>query len=368
MAKIRKRIWKNKSGTHTSWEITFVIDGKQYRKSGYESELDAQIDFPNVVKNPSSNVRIETIINDYEKRHCELLCKESTQELYKNYVKVHLAEFKRKIAKDIKKRDIENLILEIKNKGVTNKTVNGVMTFIQAVFNYGVEAGYLKENPVGKIKKLPQVKPTICSLNEEQMQMFLKLAKQSRFYAFFATAIYTGMRRGELLGLEWSDIDFKKGTIKVNKQIYKGKETTTKTNRERVIDIPDNLLEILKEHKQNNKLLSRLVFTNYTGGSIHPYYMEEKHFHPLIKECNKYLDEENQITKFRFHDLRHTYATYLLSKNVPIKYVQAQLGHANAKMTLDTYASYLPSVKNGAMDMLKSLYYNEEKSSILSTN
>ena len=290
--------------------------------------------------------------DSYLNRHCELNCKKSTKALYENYIKVHLQDFKRKIAKEIKKRDIENLMLEIKNKGVTNKTVNSIMTFIQAIFNYGVENGYLKTNPIGKIKKLPQTKPPINALNEIQMETFLRLAKNTRFYAFFATAIYTGMRRGELLALEWADIDFKLAKITVNKQLYKGIKAPTKTNKERVIDIPKNLLEILKEHKKNSTVLSKLVFTNYEGGPIHPYYMEEKHCRPLIEKCNEELDEENQIKKFRFHDLRHTYATFLLSHSVPVKYVQLQLGHSSAKMTLDVYASYMPSVKYGALDLL----------------
>ena len=283
MAKIRKRVWKNKSGKHTCYEITYVVEGKQYRKSGYKSLLDAQVDLPNVIKDTSSNVRLEVIIEDYKKRHCELLCKPSTQELYNNYVKVHLEYFKRKIAKEVRKRDIENLIIELKSKGITNKTINGVMTFVQAVFNYGVEAGYLSVNPVGKIKKLPQVKPEIKILNEVQMEMFLTLAESftPRFYAFFATALFTGMRRGELLALEWSDVDFRRKRITVNKQYYKGQKTTTKTNKERNIDIPDNLIEILRRHKLENNVLSKLVFHNLSGGVIHPYYMEEKHFHPL---------------------------------------------------------------------------------------
>lgn len=359
MAKVRKRSWITKTGKHTCWEITYVVDGKQFRKSGYASELDAQVDLPNVIKDTSANVKLSVIIEDYKKRHCALLCKPSTQDLYSNYVKVHLEKFKQRIAKEIKKRDIENLIIELKSKGITNKTINGIMTFVQAVFNYGVEAGYLATNPVGKIKKLPQVKPPIKTLNETQIHTFLKVAEGTRFYAFFATAILTGLRRGELLALEWSDIDFKNKRIKVNKQYYKGMKTTTKTNRERVVDIPDNLIEILKNHKIENNVFSKLVFHNYTGGVIHPYYMEEKHFKPLLEECNKQLDAENQIEHFRFHDLRHTYATYLLSHQVPIKYVQLQLGHASAKMTLDVYASFMPSVKYGALDLLKNIQKND---------
>ena len=360
MAKIRKRVWTNKSGKHTCWEITYVIDGKQYRKSGYASELDAQIDLPNIIVDTTSNTKLKVVIDDYMKRHCKLLCKQSTQDLYNNYIKVHLHNLKNKIAKEVKRRDIENLMLDMKIKGISNKSINSVMTFIQAVFSYGVEAGYFKNNPIGKIKKLPQVKKPVRFLNEKQMQVFLECAKNSRFYALFATAIYTGMRRGELLALEWSDIDFKKGKISVNKQYYKGIKQSTKTNKARYVDIPNNLLEILKEHKKNCNVLTKFVFHNYSGGTVHAYYMEEKHFHPLLKECNKILDEENQIENFRFHDLRHTYATYLLSNGVPVKYVQEQLGHSTAKMTLDVYASFMPSVKFGALDLLQNLQKNDE--------
>ena len=360
MASIRKRIWKNKSGTHTCYEINYVIDGKQYRKSGYKSELEAQLDLHNVVLDNSTEVRFSLLADDYLSRHCELNCKPSTKALYENYLKVNLHDIKRKIAKDIKKRDIETLVLTLKQKGLTNKTINGIITFVQAVLNYGVENDFLKENPVLKFKKLPQVKPPIHFLDENQIKVFLELAKihTPTYYSFFATAIFTGMRRGELLALEWSDIDFKNAKIKVNKQIYKGIKQSTKTNKSRVIDIPENLLAILQEHKRVTIRLSKLVFHNKDGNPIHPYNMEHAYFHPLVAKCNDYLDADNQIEKLRFHDLRHTYATYLLSKGIPVKYVQEQLGHSTARMTLDTYASVMPSVKFGALDMLKELQKN----------
>lgn len=362
MASIRKRTWKNKSGKHTCYEINYVIDGKQYRKGGYKSELEAQLDLHNVVLDNSTDIRFSLLAEDYLNRHCELNCKSSTKALYENYLKVNLVQIKRKIAKDIKKRDIETLILTLKQKGLTNKTINGIITFVQAVLNYGVENCFLKENPILKFKKLPQIKPPIHFLDEIQIKVFLDLAKihTPTYYSFFATALFTGMRRGELLALEWGDIDFKNAKIKVNKQIYKGIKQTTKTNKERIIDIPENLLMILQEHKRNCTRLSKLVFHNKEGKPVHPYNMEHAYFHPLIRRCNEILTEDNQIEKLRFHDLRHTYATYLLSKGIPVKYVQEQLGHSTARMTLDTYASVMPSVKFGALDLLQKLEQKEQ--------
>lgn len=362
MAKIRKRTWKNKSGIHSCYEITYIIDGKQYRKGGYASKIEAQLDLPNVVLDTSTDIKFELLANEYLERHCELNCKTSTKDLYKSYLKVNLAELKNKVAKQIKKRDLETLIIALKKKGLSNKSINGIVSFVISVLNYGVDNEFLKENPVSKLKKLPLEKKRVCFLNEVQIEVFLQQAKLKTpsYYAFFASAIYTGMRRGELLALEWTDIDFKKGKISINKQIYRGIRQSTKSGKERIIDVPDILLEILIRHKKERTLLSKLVFHNSVGEPIHPYNMEHAYFHPLIRHCNNFLDPENQIEKLRFHDLRHTYATYLLSKGIPVKYVQEQLGHSTARMTLDTYASVMPSVKFGALDLLQQFEKKEQ--------
>ncbi len=369
MAKIRKRTWKNKSGTHTSFEITYVINGKQYRKSGYQSMLEAQLDLPNVVLNEDTDIKFGVLADYFLQRHCELSCKQSTRSLYKNYIDVNLKDLERKIAKDLKKSDIEALVLKLKSKGLSPKTINDIVTLVQSILNYGVDNDFFKVNPIVKFKKLKYEKPEVHFLNEEQIQVFLELAeaRTPKFFEFFATAIYTGMRRGELLALEWNDIDFKNAKIKINKQIYKGVKQSTKTSKSRTIDIPENLLNILREYKKQRDTIAKLVFHNGSGSPVHPYNMENRYFHPLIKLCNETLPVDNQIEKLRFHDLRHTYATYLLSKGVPVKYVQEQLGHSTARMTLDTYASVMPSVKFGALDLLNQLDKKEQIEHKLST-
>ena len=366
MAGIRKRTWRNKSGKHTSYEITWVSGGKQYRKSGYETLLDAQIALKDVVTDCSTDITLRRLATEYLQRHCTLNCKHSTITLYESYLKT-IEPLLRLKAKDITKRHIENLVLELKSKGMVNKSINGIITFIQAMLNYGVDNNFLSNNPILRFKKLPQVKPPIHFLNEKQIDVFLQESETypQVYKAFFNTAIYTGMRRGELLALEWCDIDFKRNKIRVNKQIYRGVTQTTKTGKERFIDMPESLKQVLIEHKKHG-LLSKYVF-HTNGKPLHPYNMEETYFKPLLKRCNQRLDEENQIEKLRFHDLRHSYATYLLSKGIPVKYVQEQLGHSTARMTLDTYASVMPSVKFGALDLLNKMKNIEQIEHKLST-
>lgn len=362
MAGISKKSWSTKTGIKYYYEITYYENGKQKKKGGFKTKLDAQLALKDVVTEKNTEITLRKLSQEYLDRHCALNCKHSTVTLYESYKKT-IEPLLRIKAKDITRRDIENLILNLKNKNMCNKSINGIVTFIQAMLNYAVDNELLSSNPIARFKKLPQVKPTIHFLNEKQITVFLQQAKLCPvvYNVFFNTALFTGMRRGELLALEWSDIDFKRSKIRVNKQIYRGITQTTKTGKERVIDVSDTLLNLLKEYKQQGVLSKYVFHTN--GKPLHPWNMEETYFKPLLKRCNNILDEENQITKLKFHDLRHTYATYLLSKNIPIKYIQHQLGHSTARMTLDTYASVLPTIKNDAMDILNSLCYNNEKGS-----
>lgn len=359
MASIRKRSWSNKSGKHTSYEITYSIDGKQYKKGGYKSLLEAQLDLPNVVCDVSTDIRFSALTNLFLTRHCAMKCKESTKDLYERLINSHFQLFMQRPAKDITPREVENLIFALKRKGLGNVYINKLVQLLRVIFNYAIDSELLSKSPVLKKFRLTEEKKEIQVLDEQQIQAFLDVAKKRNIktYAIMAAFLYTGIRRGELLALEWSDIDFKNNRIKINKQIYRGQKVTTKNNKHRVVDIPNKLIEILQEYKQNQGILSKVVFCNMEGGYMNPAVLERHYFCATLKLLNK---ESPEIVSIRLHDLRHTYATYLLSKGVPIKYVQEQLGHSSAKMTLDVYASYMPSVKFEALNILNNLHKTEQ--------
>ena len=356
MATIRKRPWCNKSGIHSAYEINYVIDGKQYKRGGYKTRIEAQMDLPNVVMDCSTDIRFSALANAFLTRHCVIKCKQSTTDLYSRHIKIHFQPLMLKIAREITHKDIECLIFTLKNKGLSNLSINKLLQLLRVIFNYGIENKLISKSPILKSDKLKEEKKGINVLDETQIQMFLDVAKSRNIktYTIMATALYTGIRRGELLALEWSDIDFKNSRIKINKQVYKHEKTTTKNNKSRIVDIPENLKTILQEYKKAQTILSKVVFCNPEGKYMNPSILERNYFCATLKALNKQLSEDEQI-KLRFHDLRHTYATYLLSRGVPIKYVQEQLGHSSAKMTLDVYASYMPSVRFEALNILNNL-------------
>ena len=360
MATIRKRTWKNKSGKHTCYEITYVIDEKQYRKGGYKTLIEAQLDLPNVVFDNSTDIKFAGLAKAFITRHCELKCKQSTIDLYQRNIDRHFQHLKPKIVRDMSHKDIENLVFTLKKKGLSNLTINKLIQLLRVIFNYGIENKFISKSPILKSDRLKEEKKGINVLDENQIYEFLETAKERNIktYALLAMALYTGMRRGELLALEWSDIDFKNLRIKINKQVYKHERTTTKSNKTRFVDIPENLVIILQKYRKQQTIMSKIVFCNSIGKYMNPSLLERNHFGATLKALNKKLPEDEQI-QLRFHDLRHTYATYLLSRGVPIKYVQEQLGHSSAKMTLDVYASYMPSVKFEALNILNNLQKKE---------
>jgi integrase len=193
------------------------------------------------------------------------------------------------------------------------------------------------------------------TLTSEQVRILLEEAKKTQYYALIYTAIHTGMRRGELLGLRWQDINFDTNTISVRQTLQRvvGKglifrEPKTQKSR-RPISIPPSLCELLKKLKiqqAKDKLLLGeayqdlgLVFTQRDGTPFEPSEVGRV-YRSILKKAN--------LPPVRFHDLRHTHATLLLEEGIHPKVVSERLGHSTIGITLDTYSHVLPTMQEEA--------------------
>lgn len=183
-------------------------------------------------------------------------------------------------------------------------------------------------------------------------------------------ALATGMRRGEILGLRWSRVDFENKSISVFDQLKKDGEgkwelsPQLKTSTSyRTIDIDDDTIEILKQHKKQQEkdkmkigpdyLDNNLVCCTSIGDSIKPTYLRTV-FYRTIKKSG--------VKKISFHGLRHTHATLLLQSGVHPKVVQERLGHRSIQTTLDTYSHIIPGIQEiAATSIQKSLYGETNK-------
>ena len=200
-------------------------------------------------------------------------------------------------------------------------------------------------------------------LSGEQAQKFLEVAKDDPLEALYVLALTTGMRQGELLALKWEDIDFVHGTLQVRRTIarvaHKGftiSEPKTPKSR-RSIQLAQMAIDALKRHRIRQRELrllagpawsdQRWVFCNGVGNPIEATNMLRRSFRPLLTKAG--------LPIIRFHDLRHSVATLLLTAGIHPKIVQELLGHSQISLTLDTYSHVLPSLQEDAVNRLNVL-------------
>jgi integrase len=199
-------------------------------------------------------------------------------------------------------------------------------------------------------------KRQISPLTSEQVQEFLETARGDRLYAVYVVAIGTGMRLGEIFGLQWPDVDFKGRAINVQNTLIEinGKlslaEPKTPKSRRRV-DLPRFVVDVLTKHRAQSVregfAKGPWVFCNSTGGPLRRTHFHVNHFKPLLASA--------ELPAIRFHDLRHTSATLLLTAGVHPKVVQERLGHSQIGITLDTYSHIVPTMQLEAAGKLDTM-------------
>jgi integrase len=230
---------------------------------------------------------------------------------------------------------------------VTAATVNRETDTIKNMFRKAVEWGYLKENPGTSVKKLRTGAPHFRYLAADEVNKLLEACSSSdnpQLHPFVATALNTGMRLGELTALEWKDIDFKNGIIRVDNK----KDHHTKNYQVRSIPMNEILLEVLR--KMPRRLNSSYVFQRKDGSKFHKM---RSGFENAVKRAG--------IPHVRFHDLRHTFASHLVMGGVDIRTVQELLGHKDIRMTM-RYSHLAPDHMKNAVRILDSHYLDTKGS------
>ena len=255
---------------------------------------------------------------------------------------------------DIKRSDVRDLLLRVSQTGKSKKSVQLIRDVISGPMGYAVDEELIKSNPVtGLTKKLNLRKNGKSKADplrsDEEVKLFLNTCKAEvpEFYPFFMCAFRTGMRLGELLALQWGDIDWNDRYILVNRSYRRKIVSTTKSGEARRIDMSDQLLEALRMHERAQKRaweydIDGLVF--HRKGS----HMDEK----FIRRIYERVLSKAGIRKRRFHDIRHTYGSMLLSKGVSVLYVKEQMGHSSIQITVDTYGHWIPNSNRAAVNSL----------------
>ncbi len=286
--------------------------------------------------------------------------KESTREGYQlNFNKHVFPAFKSVPVDKITRKSLKNFFNKLYASGLNVNTIRLVRAPFSGVLSYAVELEQINSNPMRDVElKYKKKKFEIEPLNEIESQKVLdeaKIFQAGKYYPPMLCALRTGMRIGEIIALQWRDLDFDKRSIEVRRSYRKGRMTDTKNKKRRRVDMTPHLSETLKSHKtaqkrralKAGKRFSEFVFTGTRNEMLNRVV-----FQNALNRCT----ENAKLRKIRTHDLRHSYATIRLMRGHNVGDVSYQLGHSSIKITYDVYAHWIPGQFKSEVDELDQMH------------
>ena len=356
------------------WEGLYSLNYK--RKSVYGKTQDEvrkklnkilnDIDNHSYIANP--NISFGAWLDEWLDVYVKPNVKLSTYGSYERQIRLHIKpEIGRIKLKDLTANTLQKLLNKKRNEGLSASSVRGVFKVISCAYKEAYKNNYVKRNICDLV--------TLPKEQQREMRVFTLVEQQALQDALKGERLGIGvllslMRIGEILGLKFSDIDFKECTITVRRSLnrltlYDNSEKKTDivisepktSNSNRVIPLQEFLIPLLKEHKQmlavEKKRVCQLyndndfVICNEFGKCIEP-----RTYQVFFKN----MLEKAKIETTHFHTLRHTFATRALENGFDVKVLASVLGHANASTTLNKYVHALPDHKKQSMEKLSSQY------------
>lgn len=280
----------------------------------------------------------------------------TTQMGYENAIYKHIIPALGKIPLDeLTSNDLQQFYADLKKEGrlirtelygegVSVRTVWSCHTRIRTALERAVQDRLIRVNPAADCKLPPQNKKELKVLTREEMQRFLIQAKEEGYFELFLLELATGLRRGEILALQWDDLDFATGALRIQRQVYRanGKLVVSAPKTKaafRTIVLPPSLVEVLKEYKK--EMTSRWMFPSPVK--------DDSPLDPAT--CRKRLQtilEHAGCKRVRFHDLRHVFVTTALESGMDVKTLATIIGHVSVATTLNIYTHVTDAMRQTA--------------------
>jgi integrase len=361
-------ITRRKNGGWMAQYTAYTAEGRK-RKTIYgktRQEVAAKLakalsDRENGLVFDADNLRLGEYLEQWLENSVRDTVRHTTFERYEQIVRTHIRPALGSVKlKNVTPAHVRGLYRNKLESRLSPRTVQYVHVTLHKSLKQAVSDGLIPRNATEAVKP-PQVRrEEIRPLTPEQVKMLLDAASGDRLEALYVLAVHTGLRQGELLGLKWDDIDLEAGTLQVRRALITARggprlaAPKTKGSRRRV-SLTGAAAEALKGHLERQlEEIDRagslwqengLVFASETGAPLDRRAVTSRRFKPLLKRAG--------LPHFRFHDLRHTCATLLLTKNVNPKVVSEMLGHSSIAITLDTYSHVLPNMQDSAARALE---------------
>jgi integrase len=383
---IHKRVRASKDGRQiTKWYVVVELnrgpDGRRRQKwhGGFRTRREAETAKAKLVSEVHAGIYIEPAKTTLEEwiestwlPTMRTQVKASTWDSYMRNLRLHVVpRIGHRTLQQLSPPILNGLYAELMESGrksragggLSAKTVRYVHATVHKVLADAVDAGLLSINPADRARP---PKPRVAAQSEmkcwdaEQLAKFLVQVEGHRLQAAFHLAAMTGMRRGEVLGLRWHDIDFEAGRLAVRHTLvsvaYHLRDSTPKTHQARVIDLDTRTVDQLVVHRVRQEAErvawgagfqeNDLVFRREDGSPVHPDSFTQT-FDAEVRRSG--------LPRIRLHDLRHTHATIALGAGVPVKVISERLGHENPAFTLKQYAHVMPGMQAEAAALIAAL-------------
>jgi integrase len=290
---------------------------------------------------------------------------------FDRYVKPKLGKAK---LKDISPRRVQNLYNSLK-KTLAPRSVRLTHSILHSALDHAVSLRLIRENPSNGLKLPSKQDSEIYYLRGDELAEFMEVVRDDPYAPFLIFLLASGARPGEARALKWPDINFKNGTVKLQRTVSDSRPWTfeqPKTNKgKRTISLPEKTIEMLREHQadqveQTFKLGSRwqdlgLCFTRKNGEPLDRRNLNRKHLKKLCRAVADKLklksEDRERVCACNLYSLRHSHATRLIEDGVNLKTVSERLGHKDVTITLATYIHSTPSMEREATEKIENALY-----------
>jgi integrase len=261
-----------------------------------------------------------------------------------------------RLLREITVHDVAELLASLREHGLAENTIAGALATLQCVLRFAVRNGWIPDSPVNKLEVDERPHPNRLAhrvLGREEIRRLLDACLPA-YRPLIATALYTGMRQSELLGLTWSDVDIPGGMVHVRAQLSRARSGTpcqrvrlkTRSAR-RQIPLSPQLAALLRGHHEASKFNTPAdwVFTTRNGTPFHQRNVQRS----ALSRAAHVAGLDQEVERLRFHDLRHTFASHLIvDLALDVVQVSRIFGHASPATTLDIYAHLFDEARHAA--------------------
>lgn len=256
----------------------------------------------------------------------------------------------------LKPENIEALYQQLRKDGLSETSIRYVHNVLNSALNYAVKRLIIMHNVLNFVTAPKRDRFNATTLTADEALILINACVGTEIYLPVLLAVLTGLRRGEVLGLSWSDIDFNSNTLTVNRtatyyknELYLSDPKTNSSKRSLILPnlLSDKLLELSNVPINKDLNPYELVCCRSNGKPISS---------AILNKQYKKVLSENGLPNIRFHDLRHTYATLMLKQQISAKIVSSILGHSSIGITLDTYSHVITEMQLPAINAIDNLF------------